>query len=143
MHSSITILYLTHSYFSLHNSFRWFHILHLPSCAGAVITYYQMTISKENNQQVSVGMGDMLETDQTFTSNISQLFINACKLQLKDHTYTMIYFSQNQFSSHLQISKCTPVFDRFGMAALIVCLESQVATHTFFIFNCKQTDNRC
>ena len=45
-----------------------------------------VTISKESNQQFSVGMDDMLETDQTFASNISQLFINACKLQLRVHT---------------------------------------------------------
>ena len=77
-------------------------------------------------------MDDMLETDKAFTSNISQLFINACKLQLKDHTYTRKHFSQNQFCSHLQINKGTPVFDGFWMAALTVWLESQVATHTFF-----------
>ena len=46
----------------------------------------------------------------------------------------MLHFSQNQFSSHLQISRGTPVFDRFGIAALMVWLESQVATHTIFIF---------
>ena len=46
-----------------------------------------VTISKESNQQFSVGMDNMLETDQTFASNISQLFINACKLQLRVHTY--------------------------------------------------------
>ena len=51
--------------------------------------YYQVTISKENNQQpFSAGMDDMLEIGKafSFTSNISQLFINACKLQLRDHT---------------------------------------------------------
>ena len=64
-------------------------------------------------------MDDMLETDKAFTSNISQLFINAYKMQLRDHTYTMIhfFFLQNQSSNHLQISKGTPVFDRFGTAA--------------------------
>jgi len=79
-----------------------------------IAAYYQVTISKENNQQpFSVGMDDMLEIYKAFTSNISQLFINACKLQLRDNTYTMIHsFSQNQFSSHLQISrKGTLVFD--------------------------------
>ena len=59
--------------------------------------------------------------------------IYQCKLQLRDHTYTMIGFSQTQLSSHLQ-SKGTPVFDWFGMAALIkTSNSSQVATHTFFI----------
>ena len=56
-----------------------------------VIADYQVKSSKENNQQFSVGMDDMLETDKAFTSNISQSFINACKLQLRDHTYTMIH----------------------------------------------------
>ena len=46
-----------------------------------VTEYYQVTLSKENNQQFSVGMDDMLETDRAFTSSISQLLINACKLQ--------------------------------------------------------------
>ena len=50
-----------------------------------------MTLSKENNQQFSVGMDDMLETDKAFTSSISQLFINACKLQLRDHTYDTFF----------------------------------------------------
>ena len=72
-----------------------------------VIAYYQLSDiieGLENNQQFSVGMDDMLETDKAFTSNISQLFINACKLQLRDHTYTMsmIHFSQNLSSSHLK-----------------------------------------
>ena len=29
-----------------------------------VIAYYQVTISKETNQQFSIGMGNMLETDR-------------------------------------------------------------------------------
>ena len=56
-----------------------------------VTAYYQVTISTENNQQFSVGMDDMLEIDKAFTSKISQLFINACKLQLRDHTYTIFF----------------------------------------------------
>ena len=81
-----------------------------------IAAYYQETISKENNRQpFSVGIDDMLEIHKAFTSNISQLFINACKLQLRDNTYTMTHSfsqSQNQFSSHLKISrKGTPVFD--------------------------------
>ena len=48
-----------------------------------IAAYYQVTISKENNQQpFSVGIDDMLEIHKAFTSNISQLFINACKLHL-------------------------------------------------------------
>ena len=89
------ILLLTHSYFqlSLHNSFRWFqsHTVHRPtlkprgkraesesSYCGALSSN---NIMKENNEQpFSVGMDDMLESDKAFTSNILQLFINACKL---------------------------------------------------------------
>ena len=36
-------------------------------------------------------MDDMLETDKAFTSNISQLFINACKLQLYYETIFFFY----------------------------------------------------
>ena len=64
---------------------------------------------------------DMLATDKAFTSNNSQLFINACKLQLRDHTYTIVHFLlKTNPPTTLQISKGTPDFDRFGTAALTV-----------------------
>ena len=121
MHPSITIYYNSpiHAFLCIIPSGGFTYCAY-PHAPGAVITSYHRTLSKDNNQQFSVGMDDMLETDKAFTSNILQLFINVCKLQLRDHTYTMIHFSQNQFSSHLQISRGTPVFDRFGIAALVV-----------------------
>ena len=145
MHPSITIYFNSPIHtLSLHNSFRWFHILHRPTLWAAVrqeqsqviAAYYQVTISKENNRQpFSVGIDDMLEIHKAFTSNISQLFINACKLQLRDNTYTMTHSfsqSQNQFSSHLKISrKGTPVFDWFGMAALIRVKLQPTLTFSF------------
>ena len=88
--------------------------------------YYQVTISWKENSSFQFWYGRMLETDKAFTSNI----IRNCKLQLRDHTDTMIH-SQNQFSSHLQISKGAPVFDWFGMASLI--RKSSCNPHLFHI----------
>ena len=90
--------------------------------------YYQVTLMKANNQQFSVGMDDMLETDKTFqyywATFHNSVFVIACKLQLRDHTYyTMIHFSQNYPQRHLQISKGTPVFDRSVWNG---CLDSMI-----------------
>ena len=83
-----------------------------------VIADYQLTILKGNNQQFSVDMDDigLKLTKLLLATDISQLFISACKLQLRDHTYNMIHqFSRNQFSSHLQIiSNGTPASDWYG-----------------------------
>ena len=70
-----------------------------------------------------------LETDKAFTSNIAvtitELSMPAAA-KLRDHTYIMIQFSQNQFSSHLQISKAAPVLIWNG------CLDKKSSwTHTF------------
>ena len=57
MHPSITIYFNSpiHTFRCINDSFRWFHILHRPTLkprkSSKVIAYYQVTISKENNQQ--------------------------------------------------------------------------------------------
>ena len=96
MHPSITIYFNSpiHTFLCIIPAGGFTYCTGLPSCARARLlrTIKWLTISKENNQQFSVGMDDVLETNKAaFTSNISQLFINACKLQLRDHT--MVHFS--------------------------------------------------
>ena len=93
---------------------RFTHCTGLPASSRAaarasqvIAACYQITISKENTISSRFQLAwTTCFYDKAFTSNILQLFINACKLQLRDNTYTMIHsFSQNQFSSYLQISR--------------------------------------
>ena len=63
MHPSITVYTLTHPFVPSGG----FTYCIYPHALGQLLRqYYQVTISKENNQQLSVGMDDMLETDESF-----------------------------------------------------------------------------
>ena len=79
-------------------------------------------------------------TKLLLATKISQLFINACKLQLRDHIYTMIH----QFFIKPVQSPATYKLAKAHQSLIdlewLPWLESQVATHTFFIFNYKRTD---
>ena len=124
MHPSITIYFNSPIHtLPLHNSFRWFHILHRPTlkppCGKSKVKLLRRTIKKQYRRRIISRRFQLaLMTCLKFTKLLlatfhNYLLMNACKLQLRDNTYTMIHsFSQNQFSSHLQISrKGTPVFD--------------------------------
>ena len=141
MHPSITLLSPIHTFLCIIPSGGFTYCTY-PHALGQLLRTIKWQYRRKIISKFQLAWTTCLKLTKPLLATFHNYFISACKLQLRDHTYTMIHFSQNQFYSHLQISKGTPVSDGFGMAAFIVWLESQVATHTFFIFSYKQTGNR-
>ena len=96
MHPSITIYcnLPIHTFFCIIPSGGFTCRTGLPSCARAKLLRtikWQYPRKLISNFQLAWATCLKLTVKAAFTSNISQLFSNACKLHLRDHTYTMIH----------------------------------------------------
>ena len=116
-----TLTHLFILFFAIIPSGGFTYCTGLPSCARAKLlrTIKSVTISKENNQQFFSWHGRhmMFETNKAFTSNSSQLFISACKLQVKGpHLYYDTFFTKPILQPPTHWQRHTSLW--FGMAAL-------------------------